>query len=105
MQDYLEDMTPGLCRTNPNTHDQLSSKRYGLPDEQAIFTKQLVANRQSRRLYAALDCITPSWPECGSSIPERDVPGPNSVLVSHDRYDLVQSCCFYSPSTCMHMSS
>mmetsp|Transcript_17469 Transcript_17469/g.29282 ORF Transcript_17469/g.29282 Transcript_17469/m.29282 type:complete len:332 (-) Transcript_17469:177-1172(-) len=70
----------------------LSTKRYGLPDDQAIFTKQLIANRQSRRLYAALDCITPLWPGHGPSNPESDIPGPNSVLVSHDRW------CIYPPT-------
>ena len=85
LQEYLEEKTPGLHRADPATHDQLSSKRYGLPDDQAIFTKQLVANRQSRRLYAALDCITPPWSGYGSSVPETEAPGPNSVLVSHDR--------------------
>ena len=86
MQEYLEERTPGLRRTDPATHSSLPSKRYGLPDDQAIFTRQLVANRQSRRLYAALDCVTPSWPGCGPSLPESQAPGPNSVLVSHDRW-------------------
>jgi hypothetical protein len=35
--------------------------RYGLPDEQAVFTPQIVKNRQSPNVYAALDCITPKW--------------------------------------------
>jgi len=37
-------------------------RRYGLPDEQAVFTPQIVKNRQSPNVYAALDCITPKWP-------------------------------------------
>jgi hypothetical protein len=30
------------------SHGLLSPKRYGLPDEQAVFTEQLVRNRQVR---------------------------------------------------------
>ena len=33
-----------------------------MPDDQAVFTPQIVRNRQSLALYAALDAIVPSWP-------------------------------------------
>lgn len=37
----LEARTPGLLRDEPATHDLLPAKRYGLPDEQAVFTSQV----------------------------------------------------------------
>ena len=37
----------------------LPRERYGLADEQSVFSKQIVLNRQSPRLYAALDAIVP----------------------------------------------
>lgn len=90
--EHLEEKISGLHRCDPTTHSLLSQKRYGLPDEQAIFTRQLLLNRQNRRLYAALDCIVRKWPGCGPSVPETDSPGPNSIVVSHDRW------CVYPPA-------
>ena len=37
----LESRTPGLNRGDPATYDLLSPKRYGLPDELAVFTPQV----------------------------------------------------------------
>ena len=36
--------------------------RYGLASEQALFTPQLIRNRQAPKLYAAFDAIAPKWP-------------------------------------------
>ncbi len=113
--DTLEARHPGLSRADPSTYTLLPSKRYGLPDEQALFTPQVVRNRQSARLYAALTVVTPPWRgpartdaaadaddndqnhAGGDTIvdipnPGRDPPGPNSIVVSHDRW------CMYPPS-------
>ena len=95
--DSLEARHMGLCRRDPSTFHLLPASRYGLPDEQAIFTAQIVRNRQSPRIYAALDCITPPWPP-GSDYSDTDngsppaEPGPNSIRVSQDRW------CLYPPS-------
>ena len=106
----LEQRIPGLSRDLPETYQLLPSKRYGLPDEQAIFTPQIVRNRQSPRLYAALDAVTPQLPHTAAatggaadndnddvsnfnadgSLPTE--PGPHSIVVSQDRW------CLYPPS-------
>eukprot|EP01046_Picozoa_sp_COSAG06_P015786 COSAG06_NODE_1023_length_11042_cov_2.398337_1_plen_2013_part_00 len=91
----LEERTPGLSRAEPASFDLLPAKRYGLPDEQAVFTPQIVRNRQSPRLYAALDVVTPAWPDSeprAASVPSEQEPGPNSIRVSHDRW------CLYPPA-------
>eukprot|EP00729_Bicosta_minor_P017454 gene17454-14253_t len=59
----LEEDYPGLSRTDSSTHALLPSKRYGLAEKQAMFTPQLVRNRQSPKLYKALDVVTPEWPQ------------------------------------------
>jgi hypothetical protein len=87
----LEARWPGLARDDQSTYSLVPSKRYGLPDEQAIFTSQIVRNRQSPELYKALDAITPPWPGTHiHGVPE--TPGPNSIVVSQDRW------CMYPPS-------
>ena len=95
----LEERTPGLSRGEAASYDLLPAARYGLPDEQAVFTPQIVRNRQSPRLYAALDVVTPTWPPgCDPAAPEslpvteQTEPGPNSIRVSHDRW------CLYPPA-------
>eukprot|EP01050_Picozoa_sp_SAG11_P007316 SAG11_NODE_605_length_8236_cov_3.988571_3_plen_289_part_00 len=119
--DTLEARHEGLRRGERGTYGRIPATRYGLPDEQvprnpppplaprqvlavkrqrgvstpqALFTAQLVANRQSRRLYAALDAITTP---CGGGeaavAHEPSGPaGPSSVVVSADRW------CLYPPS-------
>eukprot|EP01048_Picozoa_sp_COSAG05_P018115 COSAG05_NODE_2590_length_2865_cov_2.359364_1_plen_532_part_00 len=124
--DALEERTPGLSRDAADTYQLLPAARYGLPDEQAVFTSQVVQNRQSPRLYAAIDTVTPRLPRtvgagadggdgagagggaaaadddddddddeggdedgCGSPPAQ---PGPNSIVVSQDRW------CLYPPS-------
>ena len=50
-----------------------------------MFTPQLVRNRQSPRLYAALDAVAAPWPgHDGDGRPPPE-PGPSSVVVSQDR--------------------
>lgn len=102
--DYLETRHTGVSRSDSRTYHLLPTKRYGLASEQAVFSPQCVANRQSPRLYAALDAITPQWG--GSACPgsnfdsswKESVPSPgtrqdaNSIVVSQDRW------CLYPPS-------
>ena len=53
-----------------------SSNRYGLPDDPAIFSEQILSNRQEPALFAAISNIL----------------GTENILVSHDRY------CVYPPT-------
>ncbi|CAK8998464.1 unnamed protein product [Durusdinium trenchii] len=86
----LEERTPGLERHDSESWSLLSSERYGLPEEQAVFTPQIVANRQNDRVYAALDAVLPRM----SGIEDFDSPhpDPNSVVVTQDRW------CIYRPA-------
>jgi acyl-CoA synthetase (AMP-forming)/AMP-acid ligase II/Leucine-rich repeat (LRR) protein len=95
--DTLEAQHAGLSRDDPSTFGLLPAKRYGLPDEQAVFTPQIVKNRQSPRVYAALDAITPPWPPGSNDRGNDDgappaQPGPSSVRLSQDRW------CLYPPA-------
>lgn len=87
---YLEQRIEGLCRDDSETWGLLSSHKYGLPPAQAIFTKQIVANRQNPRVYASLDAVLPRLPEDGARAGPH--PSPNSVVVSNDRW------CVYPPA-------
>ena len=60
---YLEQHIVGLQRGDSATWDHLPSERYGLPEAQAIFTPQVVANRQSSQVYAAFDALLPCMQE------------------------------------------
>eukprot|EP00434_Breviolum_minutum_P022246 symbB.v1.2.019632.t3/scaffold1616.1/size109294/8 len=86
----LEERTEGLQRHQMETWSLLSSERYGLPEEQAVFTPQMVANRQNQRVYAALDAVLPHL----DPIEDFDSPhpSPNSVVVTQDRW------CIYRPA-------
>lgn len=90
--DYLEHRTPGLRRSDSDSWSLMSSEYYGLPAAHAIFTPQVVSNRQSKRVYAALDAILPKSPEPDIGQPHGPHPSVNSVVVSHDRW------CVYRPS-------
>lgn len=79
----LEADYPGVKRNDPTSHDLLPVDRYGLATEQAVFTPQLVMNRQNPRIYDAIDAVTPGWD--GDSTK-------NSIVVSADRW------CYYPPS-------
>ncbi|CAE8592500.1 unnamed protein product [Polarella glacialis] len=82
---YLEEQHPGLQRDDEGTWEVLSAVRYGLPEAQAIFTPQVVANRQNQRLYAALDAILPRMPD-GPGEFDSPHPDPNSIVMSQDRW-------------------
>eukprot|EP00435_Cladocopium_sp_Y103_P072337 s251_g40.t1 len=86
----LEERTEGLARDVPESWPLLSSERYGLPEEQAVFTPQMVANRQNARVYAALDAVLPRM----DAVEDFDSPhpDPNSVVVTQDRW------CIYRPA-------
>ena len=96
--DHLEAHHDGLDRSNSTTYHLLPTKRYGLPDDQAIFSRQIVANRLSPRLHAALDTITPPWhvtPSTSAVTPpvdQLDEADTQHIVVSHDRW------CLYPPS-------
>jgi len=59
--DSLESEHSGVLRGNAESHRLLPVERYGLPEAQAVFTPQIVRNRQSPRLVAALDAVTTPW--------------------------------------------
>ncbi|CAE7539199.1 unnamed protein product [Symbiodinium natans] len=86
----LEERTPGLRRDGPETWSLLSSERYGLPEEQAVFTPQMVANRQNPRVYAALDAVLPRIGHLEDF--DSPHPEPDSVVVTQDRW------CIYRPA-------
>ncbi|CAE8633016.1 unnamed protein product [Polarella glacialis] len=88
---YLEEQHPGLQRDDEGTWEVLSAVRYGLPEAQAIFTPQVVANRQNQRLYAALDAILPRMPDSPGEF-DSPHPDPNSIVMSQDRW------CVYRPT-------
>ena len=67
---------PGFDPADEATWDLLSSKTYGLPPTQAIFTPQLLANRQNSNIVRAF----------------RQLLGCEGVLVSQDRW------CAYRPA-------
>jgi len=97
--DYLEEAHhPNLSRLDPTTHSQLSA-RYGLPDDQAIFTPQFVKNRQNLNLHRALNSVTPLFDESLPSPTPASEVSPNSLTLSHDRF------CVYPPSKCDPTSS
>ncbi len=81
----LERDTPGVCRSDPATWDLLSSDTYGLAPAPAVFTPQLLANRQAASVVGALAAVL----GCDASL---GAPPRAGLLVSHDRY------CFYRPT-------
>lgn len=89
---YLEERTPGLQRDDAETWFLMSSERYGLPEAQAIFTPQVVANRQSPRVHAALDAVLARLPDPEGEKPYGPHPSMNSVVVSQDRWCVYRPC-------------
>jgi hypothetical protein len=81
----LERDTPGVRRDDPATWELLSSATYGLAPEPAVFTRQLLANRQAPRVVAALAALL-------RADVAPDAPRRAGMLVSHDRW------CFYRPT-------
>jgi hypothetical protein len=80
----LEARTPGLNLDDATTHHLLAIKptRCGLPDEQAVFTPQIVRNRQSPALYTALAAVM-ELPRAETAMATE--PGFDSILMSADR--------------------
>eukprot|EP00037_Helgoeca_nana_P008613 m.76649 g.76649 ORF g.76649 m.76649 type:complete len:446 (-) comp19048_c0_seq1:133-1470(-) len=74
--DHLQTVHPDFDRLDPTTHHLLSSTTYGLPAQQAFFTRRCLENRQSPRVLTAM----------------RAVLGVSDILVSHDRW------CVYRPT-------
>eukprot|EP00501_MAST-03F_sp_TOSAG23-6_P000957 GSMAST32.ASY1.ANO1.993.1 assembled CDS len=76
----------------------LPTRRYGLADKQAVFTRQILRNRQSKKLYSALNTILPPWDgftyDCQDILdnPKTSQVTANSVVFSQDRW------CLYPPS-------
>ena len=83
--DALERDAPAVRRDDPRTWELLSSATYGLAPEPAVFTRQLLANRQAPRVVAALAALLGA--DVAPGAPRRA-----GMLVSHDRW------CFYRPT-------
>jgi thiol-disulfide isomerase/thioredoxin len=98
--DQIETTHPTVSRTDIQSYDDLPVQRYGLPDEQAIFSPQIVRNRQNRKVYEAIDSVTPRWVghEDAPAVPPTTTAGvastatANSLVMSADRW------CLYPPS-------
>jgi hypothetical protein len=64
---------PPLRRDDPSTYGALSSVTYGLAPEPAVFTPQLVRNRQNPRVVASLACtLACAWGRARSGTPVHD---------------------------------
>ena len=83
--DALEAATPGVRRGELASYSLLSSATYGLAPVPAVFSRQLLANRQSPRVVAALAALL------GADVRLSSRPR-DGLLVSHDRW------CFYRPT-------
>lgn len=57
----------GLSRRDASTWHLISPERYGLPEEQAVFSPQIVANRENSRVLKALDAVLPRMEEIEDS--------------------------------------
>ena len=68
-----EASTPGLRRDDPTSYGGLSAATYGLAPDPAVFTPQVVRNRQDPRVVGAMTLLL----------------GDEDVLVSQDRW-----CCY-----------
>jgi hypothetical protein len=83
--DALERDAPGVRRDAPSTWGALSSDTYGLAPTPSVFSAQLLANRQSPCVVAALAALLGA--DVSPGAPQRD-----GLLVSQDRW------CFYRPT-------
>jgi hypothetical protein len=83
--DALERDNPGVRREAPDTWGALSSDTYGLAPTPSVFTRQLLANRESPRVVAALAALL------GADV-RPCAPRRAGLLVSQDRW------CFYRPT-------
>jgi len=83
--DCLEACYPGVSRADDASWAGLSSETYGLPPPPALFSQQLLRNRQAPPLVAAFAALLGC--DCRAEAPAR-----SRLLVSHDRF------CFYRPT-------